>query len=233
MIERIFSAPQLPKQGIEVQKIRALYQAYGTGYDFCKFYKQGSAVLAYLDKNCVLYSDNGVDFDELSDFLLMNGFNDLFCTEETANCLLKHLSADCQTVVAMQFSGKPMQSDIIETDSLSELFGIISTGFDIDFEPWYLDMSHRIRHGVSRAFKLSDTAALVVQHNINGEALLSQIAVVPAARRQGLASKLIKAVCYELFPSKCYVICEPKLCGFYQKVGFTLSGEFCIITPEI
>lgn len=231
MIERIFTEPVLPEHGIEAQKIRALFQAYGTGYDFCKFFKQGSAVLAYLDGSCVLYCDNNADFIELSDFLQVNGFSDLFCSEDVADMLSKYIPADYQKVISMKFSGNSCPADIREANSLIDLFSIVSTGFDIEFEPWYLDMSHRIRHGVTRAFQLDEKAALVVQHNINGEALLSQIAVVPNFRGNGYASKLIRAVCSVLSPSECYVICEPKLLSFYEKVGFEPCGEYCIVSP--
>ena len=41
MIKRAFSNDELsklPNKGIEAQKIRALLMAYGTKYDFCRFY---------------------------------------------------------------------------------------------------------------------------------------------------------------------------------------------------
>lgn len=231
MIERIYTEPNLPKHGIVAQKIRALFQAYGTGYDFCKFYKQGRSVLAYLDGSLVLYADNRADYSELSDFIRLNGFTDFFCSAETANRLSNYLTADYNSVLGMKFTGEPRTANITETDALSEVFGILSTGFEIEFEPWYLDMSHRIRHGVSRAFLLDNTAALVVQHNINGEALLSQIAVVPSRRGQGCATKLIQAVCSELSPGECYVICERKMAEFYEKVGFRRTAEFCNGSP--
>ncbi|MGN0649438.1 MAG: GNAT family N-acetyltransferase [Oscillospiraceae bacterium] len=231
MIERIFSEPQLPERGIEAQKIRALFQAYGTGYDFCRFYKQGSSILAFLDGSCVLYCDRDADFSEISSFLAVNGYTDLFCSAEAAKMLNSYIPTECQKVISMKFIGEPLQAAIEETNSLIDLYGIISTGFDIDFEPWYLDMSHRIRHGVTRAFLYKHTSALVVQHNINGEALLSQIAVLPDSRGKGYASKLIRSVCSALLPSDCYVLCEPRLKSFYEKVGFIQTQEFCILTP--
>lgn len=134
MIERIFTEPVLPEHGIEAQKIRALFQAYGTGYDFCKFFKQGSAVLAYLDGSSVLYCDNNADFSELSDFLQVNGFSDLFCSEDVADMLSKYIPADYQKVISMKFSGNSCPADIRQANSLSDLFSIVSTGFDIEFE---------------------------------------------------------------------------------------------------
>lgn len=232
MIERIYRAPELSARGIIPQKIRALYQAYGTGYDFCKFYKQAGTTLAFLDGSCVINSDSNTDSEELSDFLAMNGFTDIFCSATVGDAICKNLSADYNTVYAMRFCGEAVSDEITETKSPDEVYSIIKTGFDIDYEPWYLDMSHRIRHGVSRAFRLDRKAALVVQHDINGEALISQVAVVPEYRGRGYASKLLKAVCSTLSPSECFVICEPKLQNFYEKAGFALVADYAVITHK-
>ena len=46
MIARLDTAEQLsalPEKGIEAQKIRALLKAYGTSYDFCRFFSHWSA----------------------------------------------------------------------------------------------------------------------------------------------------------------------------------------------
>ena len=57
MTERIYSAEQLsglPAQGIEPNKIRALFLSYGGEYDFCRFFRQGSTFLAALDGSFVI-----------------------------------------------------------------------------------------------------------------------------------------------------------------------------------
>ena len=57
MIERIHSPKQLellPQSGTEAQKIRALFNAYGCGYDFCRFFRHGGTYLAALDGSFVI-----------------------------------------------------------------------------------------------------------------------------------------------------------------------------------
>ena len=92
----------------------------------------------------------------------------------------------------------------------------------MEFEPWYLDLSHRIRHGVSTA-ALAGRSALVIQHRANGEALLSQVATDLLYRGQGSASKLILGVCAALSPDRVFVLCERRLEGFYARLGFTVQ----------
>ena len=82
MTERIYTAEQLselPARGVEALKIRALFNAYGGSYDFCRFFRQGGTYLACLDGSFVICEDPGCDWEELAGFLAMNGFSDLFC----------------------------------------------------------------------------------------------------------------------------------------------------------
>ncbi|MGN1118874.1 MAG: GNAT family N-acetyltransferase, partial [Oscillospiraceae bacterium] len=97
---------------------------------------------------------------------------------------------------------------------------------------WYLDMSHRVRHGVSRVAVL-DGSCLCVQHELCGEALLSQIATLPELRRQGRAQRLIRAVCARLTGEQVRLLCEDALVGFYENVGFVRSGAFSILSPRM
>ena len=111
------------------------------------------------------------------------------------------------------------RAELDKAPNLSAVYEILKTAFDIDFETWYTDMSHRIRHGIAKARTL-ENSALIVQYDLNGEALLSQIATVPEKRGQGSASRLIKAVCGELSDSAVYVLCQDDLIPFYSRIGF-------------
>lgn len=236
MIERILNADNFVCQaarGIEAGKINALYQAYGTKYDFCRFYRQGNCILSSLDGSFVICDDDSADIEELADFLRMNGFAEIFCSESLGKALAEQLYADSSSVNVMRFdSSATNSSDFNAAPSLSDVYSIISEGFDIEFEPWYLDMSHRVRHGVSCCCVLDDKAALVIQHDINGEALISQVACRKACRGQGAASCLVKAVSASLAPSEVYVICEDSLIPFYEHCGFAFIGKNIIIRSK-
>ena len=132
----------------------------------------------------------------------------------------------------MRFCGTPVCcSEVVTDPPLDEVFGILASSFEIDYEHWYVDMSHRIRHNVAKARK-HDGSALIVQYDINGEALLSQIATLPEQRGRGSASRLISSACAELSPSDVYVICEDKLLPFYSRIGFEKTSDKFIIIPE-
>lgn len=193
MTERIYFAEQisgLPAQGIEPNKIRALFLAYGGEYDFCRFFRQGSTFLAALDGSFVIAEQPGADIEELAQFLALHGFMDIFCSEDMGQALIPLLSADFTPVNLMEYVGG--KGGALPGDcSPSDAWRIIGSRFEIYFEPWYLDMSHRVRHGISRCIS-NGRAALVIQHELNGEALISQVSVLAEYERQGIAGALLR-----------------------------------------
>ena len=235
MIQRIYAREQLTglPSGVEAGKLLALFEAYGGGYDFCRFFHQsggGEAFIAALDGSFILAGAECADFPELAQFLSIHGFTDIFCPQEAGEQLRHYLAADFQAVNLMEYADEK-QGELPPEVSPSEAWEIIGTRFEVSFEPWYLDMSHRVRHGVSRCFS-DGKAALVLQHVINGEALLSQVCVKREYEGQGIARRLLESVCGAL-PGKVQVICEDELTGFYRKCGFVSSGKKFVITQRL
>lgn len=232
MIKRINFPAELcglPKSGVEAQKIRALLLAYGTDYDFCRFYASENVISAGFYDDFILCSLGEPDYDELCGFLSFSGFSRIFCAENTGKILSEKLSLNRKRLNLMRFSGILRQTAASVSEvSLSDAYDVLKTSFDFEFEPWYLDMSHRIRHNISRLYGYNGSV-LAVQHDIRGEALLSQIATVPEKRGKGNASALISAVCRKLEGSKVYLLCEDDLAAFYVRNGF----EFCGIKNEL
>ena len=230
MIKRAKSPEELknlPKTGVEAQKIRSLLQAYGTDFDFCRFFTGENVALAQLNGDFVISDFVETDVEELSEFLNFNGFSEIFCSEYLGQALEKRLDVTRENVNLMRFSGVPEKNEL-EILAPADAYRIIKTGFSFEFEPWYLDMSHRVRHGVSRLYGLGGSA-LAVQYNLNGEALISQVATLPEKRGKGCARRLISAVCAELHESEVFVLCEDRLLDFYGKIGFVPEDEKCCI----
>lgn len=236
MIRRVSSENELlklPKRGVEAQKIRALLRAYGTKYDFCRFFVSDYFILCEMNGGFVVceISENS-DVDELADFFGFGGFSEIFCSKELGERLQKRLKCTAKTVNLMRFSGEGAEcAEVEKTPPLDDVYKILKTAFDIEYESWYADMSHRIRHNVAAARKLGDSA-LIIQHDLNGEALLSQIATAPASRNRGSASKLISAVCAEYLNSEVFVLCEDVLTDFYCRIGFEICGHNAILRAE-
>lgn len=216
---------------VEALKIYALWRSYGTKYDFCRFYAADGALICAQNGSLVICETGKCDYEEIAGFIKMIGFFEIFCSEKAGKSLAEYLHCKCNEVDLMRFAGTGFPRDTEKETPLEEFYGILKTSFNIEFEPWYLDMSHRIRHGVVRTRRL-DSSVLVVQHDFFGSALLSQIATAPNERGKGGASRLISAVCAELEPSNVYVLCTDKLLGFYEKNSFRKICSKCVLTPE-
>lgn len=233
MIRRAQSAEELaklPTCGVLAQKIRALLLSYGTKYEFCRFFYSDDFFISELSGEFVV-SEIGCspDYNELAEFFSFCGFAEIFCSVDSGEQLSKRIQCKSEIVNLMRFDGCGILCKTERNSPLSEIYEILKSAFDIEFEPWYVDMSHRIRHGISAARRLENTV-LVIQHDLNDEALLSQIVTTPQGRNKGNATRLIHAVCAELSPSAVFVLCRDELTGFYTKVGFSPQGRYCQLT---
>lgn len=230
MIRRVKFAEEITgllDSGILAQKIRALLFSYETKYEFCRFFCSSDFIISELSGSFVVSEiGSNPDCDELAEFFGFCGFTEIFCSESVGEQLSDRVSCKNEIVNLMRFDGRGIPCETEHNPPLSEIYEILKSAFDIDFESWYVDMSHRIRHGISAARRLGDSV-LVIQHNLNDEALLSQIATAPRSRNKGNATRLIRAVCAELSPSSVFVLCRDDLAEFYAKLGFLQSGRYC------
>lgn len=236
MIKRISGDEELtglPLTGIIPQRIRALCTAYGYERSFCRAYAQDAdkTFMTLLDNEAVVWATEGTDFCELADFMQMNGFSSVLGDNDVAKGIMRELSVACDVMSVMRFEGAPQPCEADYDPYLCDVADIVNKSFGIDRDAFYLDMSHRIRHGVSRAVLL-EHSALVIQHCANGEALLSAVATDPDYRGRGNASRLILGVCAYLAPNKVNLLCEPKLEGFYEHLGFVKESALYGLRPN-
>ena len=67
-----------------------------------------------------------------------------------------------------------------------------------DFESWYVDASHRIRHGCAKAFTLNVNEEIVssgiFSSIYNNDAILTSVLTLPEFRRMGYGSALVSSM---------------------------------------
>jgi len=236
VIERICDAgalSALPRRGLWAQKIRSLQLGFGTKRDFCRFYKQGGGYIAALGGSYVVSSAEDTDYHELAEFFSAVGYTDIFCSERDfaellrTGCLRREGS---RLVNVMAYAGE-RGGNAPEDVPPSEIWNIIERRFNPAFEAWDLDMSHMVRHGITRCYT-NGKAALVLQFDLNGEALISQVCVLPEHEGGGYASGLVRRVCGGI-KSDIYIVCEDSLCGFYEKCGFVSKEKAGIFQAAV
>ena len=120
----------------------------------------------------------------------------------------------------------PPSVNIREIYTLLEKAGMIG-----EFEPFYLDLSHKLRH--NEALALTERgpeglrACAVVSSISQRGAILSALAVREGMRRQGLGTRLVRRA-ESYFPGKMlYVFREQhKNKEFYKSLGFTKTDTW-------
>lgn len=222
LIKRIFDTDIKLSESYYGYKIRSLLNAYGTSYDFCKLYtnEEGGTILTY---NSTLIADGIFDESEL------DGFIEMLCpvTVEVSTNIRLDLSSDyIQTERTLFKAPKNLscgeEIDVKHNAFTAECFPIISEAFGItEFDEWYVDISHKIRHGVSDIY-IYKTTTVTKAFDINGFVFLSHIATASADRGQGNAARLIKWLCenYEKECKEVYLYSKKERYTFYQSLGF-------------
>lgn len=97
-----------------------------------------------------------------------------------------------------------------------------------DFESWYVDVSHRIRHSCAKAVTLNVNDEIVssgiFSSIYNNDAILTSVSTVPEFRRMGYGSALVSAMICDI-KGKVYLMRDKnKNEKFYKKLGFENMG---------
>lgn len=202
------------------KKIQAYVMAYGLDYEFCRLYAsdKGGMVLVY---NSTMTCDGEFDAGELEGFVSM--LSPVTIEAETMDFVPEGYKAYRRTL----FKCVPHSSDIVSAEvksntELDTVFKILEEGFGIkEYDAWYADTSHRIRHGVSETFLWNSTTVTRL-FDIDDFVFLSYIATGKADRGKGRARQLLYHLCgeFEKQGKTAYLYAKDERVSFYEGIGF-------------
>lgn len=234
MIEQINETYQLeayPQTDLFSVRICALAKAYGCQYAFARFYVQKNtagattAILSYLDNDCTLALTPPADRQELTAFLHAAGFSTLLCSAS-----FDFDSAREEGVLmrsAKRFDVHSGYAVFDEYPKLMDLYNFIDYERQ-DFESWYVDLSHRIRHGAARAVTLNINDEIVssgILSSITDQgAVLTSVRTQNAFRGMGYGTLLVKKIVADCNRTVYLMREKDKNEAFYQKAGFINDG---------
>ncbi len=245
MIRRIYdgSRLRLAEDYYSLKTIAAL-RAYGTDYDFCRFYSSGGGNILLYNSSAVL-SGEMTDPEETADFIKINSPDSAECPPPAAALLAEKGSlADeyefkrrllFKLIPQRDFDDERFKGIADVPVSLDRMYSVLKSCFgDFPYDLWYADMSHRIRHKVSRAFMCGDGACAAMDFCIGKKAYISAVGTLPEERGKGLGSGLLKRIAAELEAggAEGFLWCFEDLEGFYSHIGFRQTGEDIILLKK-
>lgn len=207
-------------------RIYAALSAYGTGYDFCRLYRHDKGSGLIYNSSCVL-SGETADTDELESFIIINSPMIIECPPSVGNSL-SLTGYERRHRILFERTAPAVSDESPEEAGLSDMYNIVKEAFgETEFDLWYADMSHRIRHGVSRAYIYKGISCACVDFVYKGYGYISQVASLSEYRRKGYAGRLLDMISRSLSGEGTItrLWAYDELEGFYLKAGFSPVGE--------
>lgn len=207
-------------------KIASVVSAYGFDKSFACFWldTQSDTVFCHAD-DLMIISGTVLNVEETCGFLQAVGPRAVMCAIRNAEALSLTVSDSGDVLKKQLEKGKEKSVDPYSVN-IREIYGLLEDVDMVDeFEPFYLDLSHKLRHGAALALTEHQGGELagcaVVSSISRSSALLSAVAVRPEFRRRGIGSGLIRRT-EACFPGKTmYVFREKeKHREFYKKLGY-------------
>lgn len=214
-------------------RIFSLLKAYGCKYPFARFYRQLNdsgeitAIISVLDKDITISFCSCADRAEISEFVSVIGFSSVLCDEAL------EINAKYESGIVMK-SDKIVEFSLpyIEIDEyppLFDLYNFIDYG-ENNFEAWYVDINHRIRHGCAKAVTLNMNdeiiSSAIFSSVYKNFAVLTGVQTKPEFRRMGYGSALVSDMCCN-FGGTVYLMRENgRNESFYKRLGFENTGRW-------
>ncbi len=213
-------------------KIASIVSVYGFDKGFACFWLDTEADVVFCQADDVMIlSGTVLNAEETSGFLHAVGPGSILCAVRNAEALSLPVCAagdvlKKQIAAGLSQRNRPGEVDIREVYGLLEEEGMVT-----EFEPFYLDLSHKLRHEgalVLTHYSEETLAGCAVVSSIgNNAAILSALAVRPEFRRRGIGTELVKEV-ERAFPGNTlYVFREKeKNQEFYKELGYSKADTW-------
>lgn len=213
-------------------KIAALARAYGFEKSFVCFWldAKNETVFCQTDGDMII-SGTVLDREETESFLHAVGPTGILCAVKNAETLTLPATQSGDILKKQIKAGKAAKFDP-KAVNIRDLYHLLEeNGMVAEFEPFYLDLSHKLRHGTAMAFTQRSGKELagcaVVSAITDDAAVLSAVAVKPKFRRQGIGTALIRQAEEALAGKTMYVFREKgKNREFYQKLEYSRTDTW-------
>ncbi|MCH5194011.1 MAG: GNAT family N-acetyltransferase [Oscillospiraceae bacterium] len=228
MVRQIYeSIPERLTDSYYGKKIMAAYLSYGAGYDFCRFYacedtdgKVGTIHVYY----AAMVIDGNVSHQDAETFINMIKPMTVEVSGETALQLPDEYQRHHRTLFRLKQGDTDIDFHRVKKNNcMAESYIVLKESFENmgDFDKWYVDISHRIRHGVAELY-LYEKTTVTKSFDIDGYVFLSHIATARSERGKGTARRLLRCLAkkYNNEGREAYLFARDHRKSFYESIGF-------------
>ena len=223
--------------GFSVTKIKSNLLSYGNTYPFLNVWQQtinGSvtALISKFEDTFILVANYSADLGEIKEFTDVMGYKSL----QGEPWILKGLNLPFKEYQILMKKGEG-EENLPPVPNIEQIYKILYSE-EIDsikhseFEGFYVDLSHRIRHGTAAAVNLENCAVCLASHITNKRAVISGVFTLKNYRRKGKGSKALDTLVNALGEREIFVAAEDKVLPFYLKCGFMPCGKTAIYENE-
>lgn len=221
-------------------RLHAVREAYGLSGPFAQFWGQegNGSVLGKLD-DALVFEDIRPECSEWKEFIRMLDAKTMLCSERAAKELGKTPSARGEIMFRDNPETANLPNGAVLNPGVREIYALLcvcrtESFVPPEFEPFYMDLSYRIRHGTAVTVGIPDGDALsacaVCAAKTARSAVVSAVAAVPEKRRQGCARAAVEALVSQLSNRRIYIFRrDGENEEFYRALGFQSYGRWASI----
>ncbi|MFA5658369.1 MAG: GNAT family N-acetyltransferase [Oscillospiraceae bacterium] len=188
-------------------RIKSHLEAYGTSYNFCRFYlaeyERPTALLCVFNSTltisrfedfspCEALSEDVLTFIEMNKPRLLEA--DAEITKPLEEKLSESYSDEERTMFEFREIFKPSEIIVDELPRLDDVYKILKESFhelEKAYGMWLTDTSHRVRRGLSQTFLYGGCTTATIQYLIESYALVGHVATLPEFRGRHYARELL------------------------------------------
>lgn len=214
-------------------RIVSAVQAYGINVPFLDVWQGNGCLFSRMD-GVLTIAGIPQETEETALFIASCGVDEVLCAEEAAQ-VLGLSPTEAGPVLHRKQPGEPVPVPA-DFPSPRALYQVLSDcegeHFPVpEFEPFYLDTSHRLRHGTAAAVLAEEdgkpAACALALAVTDTAALLTAAAVCPPFRHRGLGSQMIERLAGQLPGREIFLFrSERENRAFYEQLGFVCCGRW-------
>lgn len=226
------------------RKMLSNLAAYGTEYDFCRFFvlkSRGSTAWLMLQNSTLLIStqeDFSGDAEAAAELSLFAEMHQPFRIEGSGSLLPQLHLPQYIRLPRYVFGLRPapvsplfQDAEVNRDPKLDDVYTILSEGFPniIAYDMWLTDTSHMVRRGLRHCYTYFGVTAATAIYDYENHVLIGQVATKRSARGKGYARDFLHWIANDLAARNkdgiLYALDIRK--SFYEEIGFQLlESEF-------